>query len=88
MCYSLLVGGEGFVGLGFGLFCSARTGLRKDLICLSCLRLRMHLKIGPTTFFLLLFYLVAFADGISDSKGNILDRRSRSVVRTLCNMYS
>ena len=55
MCYSLLVGGEGFVGLGFGLFCSARTGSRKDLICLSCLRLRMQLKIGATTFFAIAF---------------------------------
>ena len=49
--------GGGLGGLVFGLFCSARTGLRKDLICLSCLRLRMHLKIGPTTFFAIAFLL-------------------------------
>ena len=57
MCYSLLVAGEGFVGLGFGLFCSARTGLRKDLICLSCLRLRMQLTIGAMTFCAIAFLL-------------------------------
>ena len=49
------MGGGGLRGLVFGLFCSARTGLRKDLICLSCLRLRMQLKIGATTFFAIAF---------------------------------
>ena len=34
--------GGGLGGWVFGLFCSAGTGLRKDLICLSCLRLRMY----------------------------------------------
>ena len=43
--------------LVFRLFCSARTGLRKDLICLSCLRLRMQLTIGATTFFAIAFLL-------------------------------
>ena len=31
------VGGGGLGGWELGLFCSARTGLRKDLICISFL---------------------------------------------------
>ena len=41
VCYSIYVGGGRIGGWVSGLFCSARPGLRKDLIWLSCLRLRM-----------------------------------------------
>ena len=53
----------GLRGLVFRLFCSARTGLRKDLICLSCLPLSMQLTIGAMTFCAIAFLLAGIFRG-------------------------
>ena len=73
-------------GWVFGFFCHARTGLRKDLICLSCIT---HVtKNSSDDFFkLFVFYSLAFSVDISDSKGNRPDTKSISVGWTLWTNY-